>query len=214
MPKFSVYTPKVAWDFRTGAYVPERNGLTNPTKTNVDPTPCYAHDKQLVQQLLGQVAASFPIGWPVALNILPHETEAQTNGWASYRDSYSKPPKRVGMITLAAKRIPPHPAVTRYLVAHEYGHLVDYWICKQMGLKEGHHFRDEYAKLRGVKPARYYGPGQWHASTDELIANDFRILIAGAEAEFWPHPGFTRPEDLPQVVEWWANAKAEYSHAG
>lgn len=211
MSKISVFTPALRWCFRDGAYVLERNTIGSyQTRTKVDPTPGYAHDKQLVKQLLAKVAAAFPIGWPVSLNILSYETFERTNGWASTNSTYSKPPRFEGAITLAGKRIPPHPAVTRYLVAHEYGHLVDRWICKQRGLADGQDFDQEYRELRGVKRAKYYGPGQWHAETGELIANDFRILVAESEPEFWPHPGFARPETLPAVVDWWHRARAEH----
>ena len=47
-----------------------------------------------------------------------------------------------------------------------------------------------------------YGGG-WHATVSELFANDFRILVAKSEVEFWPHPGFLRPEELVKVVDFW-----------
>jgi hypothetical protein len=51
----------------------------------------------------------------------------------------------------------------------------------------------EYAQLRGCDPATPYGGGTWHKSPGELLANDFRILVAGVEPEFWPHPGSPTP---------------------
>ncbi len=72
----------------------------------------------------------------------------------------------------------------------------------------------EYAQLRGlpVDERALYGGGRWHAAIGELFANDFRILVARAELEFWPHPGFPRPETLPVVVEFWEQAISEWAY--
>jgi len=64
-------------------------------------------------------------------------------------------------------------------------------------------FRDDYAKMRRLKTQKHYGPGTWHKSIGEIVANDFRILGAGVEAEFWPHPGITHPKKLKTVQKWW-----------
>src|SRR5215213_6319894 len=34
--------------------------------------------------------------------------------------------------------------------------------------------------------------GTWHSRPQEIFACDFRILVAGFELEFWPHPGIPR----------------------
>lgn len=180
----------------------------------VDPTPCYHHDLGLVTELLEQAAAAFPVGWPVTVHVSRWEDEGRTNGWASIDWAYrgkDEAREAEGIITLQGKRIPLHPAMTRYLVAHEYGHIVDSWLCHQRDL-EANGLDEEYAKLRRL-PRSWrqhradYGPGTWHRNVGEFIANDFRVLVAGQESEFWPHPGYPHPDDLPAVAEWWADAR-------
>lgn len=174
----------------------------------VDPTPCYPHDVELVRAEARRVACCFPIGFATNVTVSLWEEPNRTNGWASTVDEWGgdeKPRPWEGMIFLAGKRIPPHPAMTRYLVAHEYGHIVNYWLSHVLHASE--HMSalyDEYAELRGHhdRPTNY-GPGQWHLGVGELIANDFRILVARSELEFWPHPGIERPEQLPKVREFW-----------
>jgi hypothetical protein len=147
--------------------------------------------------------------------VLHRECTSRTNGWAEvdhryYDDDCAKPccadktVKWDGIIVLAGKRIPPHPAMTRYLVAHEYGHHVEYELLHRRGLDPGDSVvRDEYARMRGC-PDVNYGGGTWHKSPGELLANDFRIVVAGVEPEFWPHPGFTHPLEDALVQRWWA----------
>lgn len=180
----------------------------------VDPFPCYSHDEDLVRAELDKVAASFPLEHGVRLFILEHETDSRTNGWAERKTTYDREAgvhrPAQGHIILSGKRIPPHPAVTRYLVAHEYGHHAEYEIARRRGLAEHDDFDDEYAEMRGCSDriSSSYGGGTWHATTAELIANDFRILVAEAEVDFWPHPGFEHPHDLPQLKNWWTEQLA------
>lgn len=178
---------------------------------NVDPTPCYSHDRALVLAEAQHVDDVFRVGVPVTIHISRWEEIGRTNGWASQEWNYyagknGDEKKWEGAIALAGKRIPLHPAMTRYLVSHEYGHVVDYWLCHVRGLQPNG-LDEEYRELRRLpKSSGRYGPGRWHSNVGELIANDFRILVAGRELEFWPHPGIARPEDERGVRAFWRRA--------
>jgi hypothetical protein len=187
----------------------------------VDPCPCYAHNAVYVETVLAQVTEKFDIDFPVVINVLHHETVGRTNGYMSYESDYddeSKPKRFFPYIVLLGKRIPLHPAMTRYLVSHEYGHVVEEWINYKRG-KESHESRKEttlykeYCELRGIGPLDHYGPGTWHKSMGEIFANDFRIAVCGIENEFWPHDVIYPLLD-PNVVEWWSNAVKQYATQG
>lgn len=184
----------------------------------VDPFPCYSHDLEYVTELVEKVEAAFPIGFQTAWYLLPCESGSRTNGYAQrdwvYKDGESR--EWDPLIVLSGKRIPIHPAMTRYLVAHEYGHVVQWWIEHQRDIKDEHpltQFDREYAELRGIEPNGGYGGLRWHANIGELIANDFRICVAKAEVEFWPHPGFEHPKNLPAVKRFWKRMVREHAHA-
>lgn len=179
----------------------------------VDPFPAYAHDAALVRRTLRLVEAAVSVKFKPTIYLLHFDTPARTNGWA-YRDwdySRNSEDKRwEGHIVLAAKRIPPHPAVTRYVVAHEYGHHVEWEVERRKGYPgDGNLVRDEYAELRGLDPdvGSRYGGGKWHSNTGEVLANDFRILVAGIEPEYWPHD-CPRPQKLKRLERWWSEALA------
>lgn len=180
----------------------------------VDPFPAYAHDAELVRAEAERVAQSFPLKAMVRFVTLDREFLERTNGWTNIEadyDSSERPRPWSATIVLSGKRIPIHPAMTRYLVSHEYGHAVAGHLQRTHGTPSENPNREydenklyeEYRALRGM-PAdpKSYGGG-WHATTSELFANDFRILVAKSELEFWPHPGFLRPEELTKVVEFW-----------
>lgn len=202
------------WDFAGSGprfSVPDR---TWNRSVNVDPFPCYAHDAALVRAESERVAAAFPLKAPVTIVTLDREFLERTNGWtnigADY-DSSERPRPWSATIVLSGKRIPIHPAMTRYLVSHEYGHAVAAHLQRTHGTPsenpkreyEEHKLYEEYRALRGMPvDPKSYGGG-WHATVSELFANDFRILVAKSELEFWPHPGFIRPEELVKVVDFW-----------
>lgn len=180
----------------------------------IDPFPAYAHDMDLVRADAERVATAFPLPAEVAFVTMDREFLERTNGWTNIDVDYDskETPKAWGAtIALSGKRIPIHPAMTRYLVAHEYGHAVAEQLRRTHGTptdKPNREFDEaklyeEYRALRGMTAdPKSYGGG-WHATVSELFANDFRILVAKSEIEFWPHPGFLRPEELVKVVDFW-----------
>lgn len=141
--------------------------------------------------------------------------QAGTNGQCDIRYDYSddkkKPYPWAATIVLWGKRIPPHPAMTRYLIAHEYGHAVAQAVVRSQGKSDADlgKFYTEYRALRKNVPVapKYYGGGSWHESTQEIFANDFRILVAKSEVEFWPHPTTERPEKAKAIRDFWKNVK-------
>ena len=193
----------------------------------VDPFPAYSHDPAIVAARAPAVLKSFPIGYQTTFYVLPCEVPARTNGHANRDMIYGSSPcdcsdcrkanggKPIGKVkdnwepyvVLSAKRIPPHPAMTRYLVAHEYGHIVQWWIEEKCGMKDESttELDRSYMKLRpGCN--NEYGGGRWHSNVGELFANDFRILMTGIEPEYWPHPGFPHPSEVPAVQKFWKTA--------
>jgi hypothetical protein len=177
-----------------------------------DPFPCYSHDKEYVLKISEVVEKSFTLGFPSYYYLLPFEEISRTNGNARKCIDYNseeQPYAYEGMIVLSGKRIPIHPAMTRYLVAHEYGHLVDNWICYKRGL-DADALDEEYAKMRNIPFSDEYGGRKWHTNIGEIIANDFRIVVAGVEDEFFPHDCI-HPHKDKNVIEWWENAVKTYS---
>lgn len=176
-------------------------------RVKVDPWPCYAHDKELVEDTLKVVVdRSWDLDVPIFIGY--YEGLERSNAWAGERWCYNKE-ENVSYIFLLGKRIPPHPAVTRYLVAHEYGHCVEFWLNRKLGFdNEGrnpHGLREEYRKLRGIKNVKHYGGGTWHKSPGEIFACDFRILVCGVEKNYWPHQGIEKPTRDSPVGRWWSH---------
>lgn len=156
---------------------------------DVDPFPGYAHSEELIAEELSKAIKKFPVGGnPVQVYNLQYEATSRTNGSAA--KSYNKK-EFSPYIVLSGKRIPQLPAMTRYLAAHEYGHIVDMWICECRKIEDQWPLTDfdkEYAEVRGIEPCSEYGGGKWHKNIGEIIANDFRTLVCGVELDFWPHP--------------------------
>lgn len=181
-------------------------------RIKVDPFPAYAHDEALVRAELDKVDVFLPPRHRTTFYLLDHEETSRTNGcsWTDRDYSAEKLPDGSAPVVngtiLSAKRIPPHPAMTRYLVWHEYAHHIQDWLQEARGFPlSGHEVLDEYMLLRGyTRPEGHggYGGGTWHAEPGEVFANDFRAFVAGVETEYWPHPGVPRVEDLTGVPRW------------
>lgn len=179
----------------------------------VDPFPAYPHEYDTVIATAEKVETVFPVGFAPTYYVMHFEESGRTNG-QFHRHWISEPGTPSPMpfdpyIVLGGKRTPIHPAQTRYLVAHEYGHVVQAWIEWRRYIKDSAvtDFEREYAAMRGVPDSATtdYGGGRWHKAIGEIIANDFRILVAGVEPEFWPHSGFARPEDVDGLASFWAD---------
>jgi len=210
---------ELGWNWDGKAFFRIRTGDWD-RQEPVDPAPAYGHDNYLAGQMLMLSAKTFPIDRDVTMYLLDRETTDRTNGCTHIGNKYySGLPKDKNdeypwdaTIVLYGKRIPPHPAMTRYLVAHEYGHVVKKYISWMRGEKEADDkLYKEYGEVREMEQVKSYGPGTWHKAVSELFANDFRMLVTGVEKEYWPHPGFKRPEELDKVQLWWTHAK-ELAH--
>jgi len=179
----------------------------------IDPFPAYPHDERTFASTLSLLEAFWPAKFKLLAWLLPYELRSGTNGHSdrsfpwSPRSEDRQPPTH--HIVAAGKRIPIHPAVTRYLAAHEYGHHVEWWLAEPSeqypfgGGENDYKVLEEYAQVRDGKFHRTYGSGGiWHTSLTEIFACDFR-LFAGVEPEFWPHPGIPRLEECPAAIDWW-----------
>lgn len=178
------------------------------TQLYVDPFPGYAHNRKLVEETLARVEAIFPVKLLPYLFILHHEETSRINGHTSrfyYEGEYGYP-----YIVLSGKRIPPHPAMTRYLVSHEYGHVLRWVIERGMGFKaDSNELYEMYAELRQMTPPSHYGARTWHRAVGEVFANDFRVILCGIECEFWPHE-VEFPLARPKVCQFWQDARDRF----
>lgn len=180
---------------------------------NFDPFPAYPADANLVRELLNKVSAIWPLKQDLTLFISNKELVDRVNAFATYSWDYKRRDEDGnypwnGVIVISGKRIPIHPAMVRHLVAHEYGHQVMYEMCsnrsdKNMPYEDKDTLMKEYCKVRGMKHSKRYGGGHWHDSPGEVFANDFRTIICGEEAEYWPHPQLKHPLASPDVIDWW-----------
>jgi hypothetical protein len=197
----------VVWPFGSDPFV--RIGKSHwPHTTRIDPFPCYSHDVGIVRRCVKSLNTFWHLPFDLTYYLMPFDTNHGTNGWFQIDTDHleDKTKKHFGSVTLAGKRIPIHPAMTRYLCFHEFGHAVEEAIALSRGLSVGcDAIQPEYAEVRGLTPQKEYGGDNWHKNVCEVLACDFRILIAAAEPEFWPHPGIPRPEEVPAIKVWWAN---------
>lgn len=210
---------QIEWPFRGDPFFKTSGPNTHSRAHPIDPFPCYAHDRDLVIETAARIETLFPLEHPVDYFLTEYEELGRTNGFADKVDLYDTALGRwkhwEPTITLIGKRIPPHPSMTRYLVAHEYGHVAKWHVEKIRKIDSNKPITDldaEYMQLR-VGSHKEYGGGRWHGNVGELFANDFRILVCGLEEEFWPHPGFLRPEQVPEVCFFWEKVVAEERRA-
>lgn len=191
-----------------------RHGMHGSVAT-FDPFPAYSHDVGEVRKAVDHVLNRWKPSWHVDLYSADREAEGRSNGFSNvhgsghYESGEWVKDEPTGLIMLSGKRIPPHPAVTRYLVAHEYGHNVEWMLNAQRGANYANDntLINAYAEMRGLDSPVHDGEGgTWHDSAAEVFACDFRIVICQVEAEFWPHHGIPRPEEVPAVWHWWNQA--------
>jgi hypothetical protein len=180
-----------------------------------DPFPAYPHPIGEVREAVAHVLSRWEPSWHVDLYSANREAVGRTNGFSNmhesghYEGDQWVKDEPTGLIMMSGKRIPPHPAMTRYLVAHEYGHNVEWMINAQRGAKYAHDntLIRAYAEMRGVGAHLHLGEGgTWHNSAAEVFACDFRIVVCEVEVEFWPHHGIPRPEEVQEVWDWWNQA--------
>lgn len=201
------------WTFRNGG--PQWHPKFSFTWTNFDPFPAYPHSFVVVEEAARYIERRCLPIWNVDLYVADREEVSRSNGHSEvhegghYEGSEWVKDEPEGLILLSGKRIPPHPAMTHYLVTHEYGHHIHF----MLNHLRGKHAQDdeplrEYLKVRGlpVEQHMHHGEGgTWHNSGHEILACDFRIVVGKVETDFWPHPGIPYP-DSPALDEWWQAA--------
>lgn len=174
----------------------------------VDPFPCYSHDEELVRSEIARIEGLVKLKFKPDYFIMPFEGLARTNGHASSNSDFveaGEEPRLNPYIVLAGKRIPIHPAMTRYLVSHEFSHCVIYNLEAIIKSKDKSFFHD-YAKMRNIEFNQQYGAQRWHTNTEEIACNDCRIVLCEAEPGFWPHP-FKHPLKDQNVIDFWRKMK-------
>lgn len=211
------------WSFGDGR--PFWQGRPYGSRTTFDPFPAYPHDLSVVRRAVSHVTTCQRPLWDVDLYVADREEVGRTNGHSNAMHEYvydddgrrTDTAEKIAYIVLSGKRIPPHPAMTRYLVGHEYGHHIEWMLNHVRGAKHLHddELIREYADLRGLpKESLHHGEGgNWHDSATEIFACDFRIICCDVEAEFWPHLGVARPEEVPGLDDWWLTAQADLNAA-
>lgn len=216
MPQISVHQIDVmkesVWSFRDGKPMWRHPKHKYHLCAVFDPFPAYAHTQIYALDAASDVQAACPPLWDVEIYLADREEDARTNGHSNIYESHRDDDEpNLGFVLLSGKRIPPHPAMTKYLVAHEYGHHVEWMITH---LRGGKHVRDEswledYAKMRGLDTGvvMHHGEGgTWHDSIHEIFACDFRIMVPRIEENYWPHPGIPHPvtcEQYHELRKWW-----------
>ncbi len=201
-----------------------------PREVSVDPYPCYTHDQSLVEDLLAVCERAHPLPGAATqeLCILSHEFVGRNNGFSWEDTIYRRPDEtewnegiicycgcakiinfqgQAHTILLCGKRIPIMPSMTNYLVAHEYGHVAFNHRRRLLGYtaSDADKMKVEYMRLRGVPDWVERPTARWHELAGEIIANDFRILMAKQETEFWPHnvPHPHSASGKRAILTWW-----------
>jgi hypothetical protein len=205
------------WPFRDSSLTwhPPRRHAYVPV---FDPFPCYPHRRDVAEAVAANAASICPPLWDIDIYLADREETSRTFGYSDLAEE-PEAPRSPGLILLDGKRVSQHPAFTRHLIAHEYGHHLA-WMANSLrpGCEQIKHtaaMEREYAALRGLPETslHYGGGGTWHASAFEIMACDARILVLGAEPEHWPHPGIERPEGMAGIRRWWDEALARIAAA-
>ncbi len=221
MPEFTIHQLDVpnagSWSFQDSSL-----SCRHPRHGSIgrfDPFPAYPHDAGVAAGAADKAAQACPPLYDIEIYLPNREEVGRTNGYStncyprSFVDGEWVTGLPLGLIVMSGKRIPPHPAMTRYLVGHEYGHHVCWMLGK---LRGAGHLQDdswlaEYATLRGLPdttPPNGSG-GNWHRALEEIFACDFRTHL-GVENEYWPHPGIPRAADVAaensSFRSWWVDA--------
>jgi hypothetical protein len=227
----------IRWSYDSDPTVQPRkhfgNGLSHNTK--VAPMPAYAHDVAQVRELLEECHEQAPLCAPVTVSVLHLLDARNTNGWAQqqweYYSCYSPAKcecdviadgekKRSrnwdGVIVLSGRTTEIHPAIARYVVAHEYGHIVEDALAlirhdDGKSADAGRAVLREWAKVRRIPDEAFdlpYGPTTHHLIPSEVFANDFRFML-GFETEWWPHHDVVPPlgsRGTARAQRWWEAA--------
>lgn len=222
MPSISVHHLDIMtageWSFRDER--PRWRHRLHGSSGEFDPFPAYPHDIGVVEEAVRHVEVKCPPLWDVELYVANREELGRSNGYSNvhvgghYVDDEWVTDEPLGLIVLSGKRVPPHHTVSRYLVAHEYGHNVEWMLEHLHGSKSLHSGQvvAGYAEYRGMPTPVHHGSGgRWHDSAVEVFACDFRVVVCDVEADYWPHPGVPHPRDLSMSHDlwaWWADALA------
>lgn len=211
-------------------------GLSYTRHYTVDPYPAYPPDEKIVREVLEECDETFPLIMEYdGAFVLPYDFDDHINGLAFHDVVWKRKdgsewkeliPCYCGCgeerthqgtaitIVFGAKKIPIHPAMVRYVVAHEFGHGVCHRLARALGYMESEHkeFEAKYMAVRapGFDYAKKYKGGTWHITPGEVMANDFRTLVMNKEWEFWPHPVDQLTPEHP-AANWW---RASFEKAG
>lgn len=205
----------------------------------VQPAPCYGHDVGLVKELLQECHEKAPLCAPVTVTVLHMIDGHQTNGWAQqdwdyYSCNHPDPCYECdvydgnekirsrnwdGIIVLSGRNTEIHPAIARYVVPHEYGHVVSYALdllrYNNTKSSPGDKVIREWAKVRRLPEELWdlpYGITNHHRMPGEIFANDFRYYVMERETEWWPHSDSVKPLGAPgtkRAMTWWDKAVDE-----
>lgn len=202
----------INWSFNSGQpYMKLCRG-----SESIDPFPCYSYDMALVEEISKKCGEVFPVNVDVNYYVLGYDSPSYVNAHAdAHIDYWLNPDEKDenkkpwhGDITVFGKRTPIHPAHQAYVISHEYGHIVESFLRRKIGQTEDD-FMDEYRKIHSMPMEESYGGRNWHISPQEIFANDFRILVANIETQFWPHPTVQRPNEIESLYNWWAKQKED-----